>query len=137
MMLTRTCGRAARSMLTCTRELFLILAVGVLGSQLLIAFNGGAPIGIEGQATTHVVDRNLVLISSVDLDFDPGNPMFLRSVNLQVNFPEGIHPETVSISPTPTSPESYPCYVERNDSWHCPTPGLKIAELEQVVISGS
>lgn len=136
-MLPRCCGRAARSMLMCFRELFLILAVGVLGSQILIAFNGGAPIGVEAQAATRVVDRSLVLISSVHFDFDPGNPTFLRSVNLQVTTPDGVQPENLNVAPTPASLESYPCHVEWNDSWHCPTPGLKLAELERVVLSGS
>jgi hypothetical protein len=136
-MLTRSCGQAVRSMLTCARELFLIVAVGILGSQLLIAFNGGAPVGTEAQATTRLVERNIVLLTSFDLELDPGNPTLLRSVYVQVTFPGGGVPDHLTVSPTPASPESYPCHIDLNDSWHCPTPGLRVRDLEQIVVSGT
>ena len=136
-MFSRTCSRAARSMLTCIRELYLILAVGVLGSQLLLTLNGGMSIGAEAQAASHLPARSPALISSVTYDLGPENPTAVRSVYLQVNFPSGVEPETLNLSPTPTSPKSYPCHIEGNASWHCPTPGLKIVELEEIVVSSS
>jgi hypothetical protein len=136
-MLSRTCGRAARSILVCVRELLFILAVGVLGSQLLITLNDGKPLGSEALAVSYLPGGKPVVVSSIDLDVDPGNPAVLRSIYLQVVFPGNAESRGIAVSPTPTSPESYPCHIESNATWHCPTPGLKIAELEQVVISGS
>ena len=136
-MLTRTCGRAVRTMLACARELLLILAVSFLGSQLLMTFNGGAPIGTEARASSHLAAQRPILISAIDLDLDPGNPAALRSVSLRVNFPGGGAPVMVNVSPTPSSPTSYACFAELNGSWRCPTPGLKVVELEQIVVSGS
>ena len=136
-MLTRLGSHGARTMLKWTRELFLILAVGILGSQLLMAFNGGMPIGTEAQASSHQAIQQPILISTIDLDLDPGNPAALRSVTLRVNFPGGGAPDAVHVSPTPTSPTSYACIAEVDGSWHCPTPGLKVVELEQIVVSGS
>ena len=136
-MFTRSCGRAARSMLTCIRELFLVLAVGVLGSQLLITLNGRGSIGTEAQASSHLVVQKLISISVMDLDLDPGNPATLRSVTLRVNFHGGGAPERINVSPTPTSTDSYACFAEADGAWRCPTPGLRIAELEQIVVSGS
>ncbi len=134
-MFARSCGSAARSTFRLIRELFLILAVGVLGSQLLITLNGRAPIGTEAQAATHLATQSPVLISSVTFDFEPGNPAALRAVYLQITFPTGIEPVHLNISPTRTSPVSYSCYAEGNASWHCPTPGLKIVELEEIFVS--
>ena len=124
-------------MLTGARELFLILAMGVLGSQLLIVLNGGLPIGTKAQAASSVVDRTRALIASVELDLEPGNPAALRSVFLQMIFPGGGEPEALNVSPTPTSPASYACHALGNGAWHCPTPGLRLVELDQIVVSGS
>ena len=138
-MFNRTCSRTARSMLTCIRELFLILAVGVLGSQLLLTLNGGMPIGVEAQAGphSHLQAQFQALISSATFDLEPGTPTALRSVYLNVEFLGGVEPEVIMLSATPHSPDSYPCYPEGDSSWHCLTPGLKIVELEQIVISSS
>jgi hypothetical protein len=124
-------------MLTWLREFVLILAVGILGSQLLIAFNGGAPVGTEAQATTRLVERNIMLLTLFDLELDPGNPTILRSVYVQVNFLGGGVPDHLTVSPTPASPESYPCHIDLNDSWHCPTPGLRVSDLEQIIVTGT
>ena len=136
-MLTHIGSHGARTILTSTRELLIILAVGVLGSQLLLTLNGGVPIGTEAQATTHLASPSPGLISSVALDLEPGNPAALRAVYLQITFPSGIEPKQLHMVPTPTSPESYACHAEGDASWHCPTPGLKVVELEQIVVSGS
>jgi hypothetical protein len=139
MMFTRVGSRAIRSLFTYLQECILILAVGVLGSQLLLGLNGGAPIGTEAIASTHLVDRSIVLVSSIDLDLDPSHPAVLRSVYVQVSMSDGSAPEQISFAPTPTSLESYSCHVhvEIDAAWHCPTPGLKVAELEQIVVAGS
>jgi hypothetical protein len=136
-MLTRSCEGAVRSILTLIRELFLILAVGVLGSQLLLPLNGGASIGTEARASSHLAAQRPILISAIDLDLDPGNPAALRSVSLRVNFPGGGAPVMVNVSPTPSSLTSYACFAELDGSWRCPTPGLKVVELEQIVVTGS
>jgi len=136
-MLTHIGSHGVRTILTCTRELFIILAVGVLGSQLLLTLNGGVLIGTEAQASSHLADQRPILISAIDLDLDPGNPAALRSVYLRVNFPGGGAPVMVNVSPTPNSPTSYACFAEIDGSWRCPTPGLKVVELEQIVVSGS
>jgi hypothetical protein len=111
--------------------------VGVLGSQLLLTLNGGVLIGTEAQASSHLAAQRPILISAIDLDLDPGNPAALRSVYLRVNFLGGGAPVMVNVSPTPNSPTSYACFAEMDGSWRCPTPGLKVVELEQIVVSGS
>jgi hypothetical protein len=138
-MLARGCGGAARSTLTLIRELFLILVMGVLGSQLLITLNGGAPIGIEAQAATHFTTQSPALIFSVTFDFEPGNPAALRAVYLHLTFPTGIDPEILIPDNLKTgiSLDSFSCHAEGNASWYCPILGLKIVELEEIVLSGS
>jgi len=136
-MFTRIFNYSCRSMVACIREIFLILAVGILGSQLLIAFNGGAPIGTEAKASNRLVDRTRALIASVELDLEPGNPAALRSVFLQVTFPGGGETRTLTVAPASTSPARYACHAQGNGAWHCPTPGLKVVDLENIVVASS
>ena len=137
-MLTRVGSRAMGTLLNSLKECLAILAVGVLGSQLLMAINGG-PIGAEAAASNRVVERGFVLVSSFDLDLDPTRHGLLRSVYLQVSTLDGSEPDQLQLAPTPASQERFDCHVHRDDdpAWHCPTPGLSVAELEQIVVSGS
>ena len=132
-MLTCWFRHPARSFFTLARELFLILAVGVLGSQLLLALNGGAPIGSYAQAASVPI----VSVTSFDLRLDPRDPAFVRSVEIQALRTAGGSLERLILMPTVAKPLSFPCQKAVEDTWHCPTPGLRVSDLEQVVVSGT
>jgi hypothetical protein len=126
--------RAARAVFNLTRELILILAVGVLGGQLLIALNGGKPIGTAALAATNLPAQPVPRIASLELDLDPRNPTEVRSVYLELEVPDNTAPEHLRVSLTPANPEQYDCHIEMSRTWHCPTPGLRVVEFDQVVV---
>jgi hypothetical protein len=118
-------------MLTLMRELFLILAVGILGSQLLIILNGG-PIGGKAQASTKAM--GFIPMSSFEIDLDPGDPTTVRSVYVHLVGDGSASRESLHLSATPESLKTFPCHVHSEDVWHCLTPGLRTLELERFVV---
>jgi hypothetical protein len=130
-MLARTFDQVFHSLLTLTRELFLILAVGILGSQLLIMLNGGP---IEGKAQASIMAMGFIPVSSFEIDLDPANPAAVRSVYVHPSG-EGV-PSYVELhlSTTGESPKTYPCHTHFQAVWHCFTPGLRTLELKGFVV---
>jgi hypothetical protein len=114
------------------RDLFLVLGVGVLGSQLLITLNSGVPIGSEAWAAT----MPLVQVSSMEINLYPKNPIFVRSIYVNLSSTVVGTPEHLNLSPTPTNPTQYDCHKHTDSAWHCPTSGLKVSDLEQVIVAG-
>jgi hypothetical protein len=132
-MLSRTFEHTLHSMLSLTREMFLILAIGVLGSQILITLNGGAPIGTEAQTSNYSTWR--LPISSFEIYLDPLNPTAVRSVYVQLSSAVGGTTEQLRLSTTQETPENYPCHIELPAVWHCLTPGLTTVELKDIFVS--
>jgi hypothetical protein len=71
----------------------------------------------------------------LEFDLEPYNPAMVRSVYLELEVPDNTAQEHLRVSLTPANPEQYECHVESSGTWHCPTPGLKVAELEQIILS--
>jgi hypothetical protein len=130
-MLARILDHALYSMLTMMRELFLILAVGILGSQLLIIVNRG-PIGGKAQASTMAM--GFIPVSSFEIDLDPGDPTTVRSVYVYLVGEGAARRESLHLSATPESLEAYPCHVYSDAAWQCPTPGLRTVEVQGFVV---
>jgi hypothetical protein len=125
----------ARALFKLTRELILILAVGALGGQLLIALNGGKPIGTAALAATSLPAQPVPRVTSLELDLNPRNPTMVRSVFLELSGAEDTDSGSLRLSPKPASHEQYDCHLETPATWHCPTPGLMVGELEQLVLT--
>jgi hypothetical protein len=133
-MLVSGSRKAARAFFGLTRELILIIAVGALGGQLLIALNGGEPIGTAALAASSLPAQPVPRVASLEFDLEPYNPAMVRSVFVQLGAAHRAAIEHLYLSPTPASPEKYECHEETQETWHCPTPGLRVVELEQIVL---
>jgi hypothetical protein len=134
-MLVRVRENALRSTFNLIRELLLIFAFGALGGQLLIALNGGAPIGSEALAATNLSAQPAPRIASLEFDLDPNNPAMVSSVFLELGAAHHSAIKHLHLSPTTASTTQYDCHVETPATWHCPTPGLRLVELERVVLT--
>ena len=119
------------------RELVLILAVGVLGSQLLISLNGGAPIGVRAEAASETNQRAGVHISSINYEINSVAPTELRGVRLTVASPGGASLQALEIAMSPDYTQKYACRSEGAGVWNCPTPGFKVNALEGLIAVGS
>jgi hypothetical protein len=118
------------------RELILILGVGVLGSQLLIALNGGAPIGTRAEAASSTAGLTQAVISSIHYEINPVNPAEFKSVQLSATLPDGSSPQALRITLSPSRSSTHNCQHDDHGLWTCPTPGISIIELESVVAMG-
>ena len=64
-MFTKIFRKVGTTTLVGLRELVLILGVGVLGSQLMITLNGGAPIGVRAEAASSSAGSTQAVFSSI------------------------------------------------------------------------
>ena len=135
-MFTRIFRKAGTTTFVGLRELVLILGVGVLGSQLLIALNGGAPIGTRAEAASTTAGSTLAVISSIHYELNPLNPTELESVQLSASLPDGSSPQALRIALSLTGTSTYTCQHDDDGLWACPTPGISVVELESVVAMG-
>ena len=135
-MFTRICQKAITTTLVGLRELVLILGVGVLGSQLLIALTGGASIGMRAEAASSTVGTIQAVISSIHYELNLFNPDELKSVQLSATLPDGSFPQALRIALSPDRASTYTCQHDDYGLWTCPTPGISVVELESVVAMG-
>ena len=126
--------KAAGAVLRLIRDLVLIIAVGALGARLLIALNGGKPIGTEALAFAEQPAQPVLRVASLDIDLDPRNPVEVRSVYLELVMASDTAPQHLRLSPAPGNRVQYACNRETPSTWHCPTPGLKLADFDRFVV---
>lgn len=135
-MFTKIFRKVGTTTLVGLRELVLILGVGVLGSQLMITLNGGAPIGVRAEAASSSAGSTQAVFSSIHYELNSLNPTEIISVQLSATLPDGSSPQVLRFSLSPASKSTYTCQYEDYGFWSCPTPGLSVVELENIVAMG-
>ncbi len=102
----------------------------------MIAFNGGAPIGMTAEAASSTAGSIQAVISSIHYELNPLNPTELKSVQLSATLPDGSYPQTLRIALSPADTSTYTCQHDDYGLWLCPTPSISAVELESVVAMG-
>lgn len=135
-MFSRIRTNAVRMIFRGLRELVLILGVGILGSQLLISLNGGVPLGTRAEASSSLHQAGRVYISSIHYELDPSSPVELKAIDFAAALPNGSAPREVKIALSPNS-NTYTCRSVGSGIWTCPTPGIRLLDLERIIATGS
>lgn len=135
-MFTKIFRKVGTTTLVGLRELVLILGVGVLGSQLMITLNGGAPIGVRAEAASSSAGSTQAVFSSIHYELNSLNPTEIKSVQLSATLPDGSSPQVLRFALSPASKSTYTCQYEDYGLWSFPTPGLSVVELENIVAMG-
>ncbi|MGD2058613.1 MAG: hypothetical protein PVI04_07750 [Anaerolineales bacterium] len=119
------------------RDSLLVLGVGVLASQALIALNGGRSIGVMAEAST-MDGTQTIQIVDLDLQLDPGTPSMISSVRFSAHLPEKSNPDNVKIEVlSGRSNVVYRCDLVRLDTWVCQTGALLLSEFKGIRAYGS
>ena len=135
-MVSRICKKAVKTTLVGLRELALILGLGILGGQLVISLNGGLPNGVKAEAASSTPESTPAVISSIQYELNPLDPAELKSIQLSVSLPDGSAPQALRIALSPDSRSTFPCQHNYRRLWTCPTPGISVAELENIIAMG-
>ena len=106
------------------RDTILVLCVGLVGSQLLLAVTGGFPLVQDAEASFETMEP---LSYQLSFNLNLSDPEYIEGINVQF---EGV----VGKQPTlQTSDGSFSCHQTTSQSkWECPTPGVRVASLDGV-----
>jgi len=111
------------------RDFVLVVCVGILGSQILLQVSGGFP--LVQRAEAFMGEREQIPLD-YDIVLEPSNPSHVRMISIVTS---KTHDGPVFIRVTNDDRPVISCYSTDNvGDWDCPTPGLRVLELEKIQV---
>lgn len=109
-----------------------MIAVGVIGGNLLLMATGGFPLVKIAEATSDTHTLAAVQVSNLNFDLNPSNPTMVSQVQLRINVPDGSTPTYVTIEFDSADQLSFKCYTQDGGGiWTCAVRDVGVGDLNQ------
>ena len=112
-----------------------MIAVGVIGGNLLLMATGGFPLVKTAEAASDTYTIAAAQVSDLNFDLNPSNPTMVSQVQFHVNIPDGSTPTSVTAGFDNSEQISFKCYTQDDGSlWTCAVQNVKVNDLSQVSV---
>jgi hypothetical protein len=128
-------NRIAQFSLNRIKDALVMIAVGVIGGNLLLMATGGFPLVKTAEAASDTYTIAAAQVSNLNFDLNPSNPTMVRQVQFRVNAPDGSTPTSVTVRFDNGEQMSFKCYSQDDGSlWACAVQNVKVNDLTQVSV---
>lgn len=128
-------NRIAQFSLNRIKDALVMIAVGVIGGNLLLMATGGFPLVKTAEAAGDTYTIAAAQVSNLNFDLNPSNPTMVSQVQFRVNAPDGSTPTSVTVGFDNSKQMSFKCYTQDDGSlWTCAVQNVKVNDLNQVSV---
>ena len=115
------------------RDVLLMLLVGMLAGNLILAVGGGFPLTAAASKAAEVGDNQPAEVLNLSYRLSPSNPAQVGEIRLQANTLQGNAPESLSIHIEGAAAPWINCSLSA-DTWVCPMSGVAVADLASLEV---
>lgn len=128
-------NRTIQFFLNRIKDALLMIAVGVIGGNLLLMATGGVPLVKTAEAASDTYTIAAAQVSNLNFDLNPSNPAMVSQVQFRVNVPDGSTPMSVTVGFSNSEQMAFKCHTQDDGSlWTCAVQNVKVNDLSQVSV---
>lgn len=127
--------KSQRFLWTQLKSFLLVLLVGTWGGSLVKFLTGDPAVVNTGYASSVSNVREGLRVLDVEYNLDPGNPVYLRSMEIQTETPAHAAVSRLMVNLTGNDTGWSACYSGPSDtSWHCPVSGVALRDAVKLEV---